>query len=575
MEHLKAMSDDVLAQHWAAASLHLKPQDLETVIEHVATKTSSSRRVLNAALKDANAQRKAAQTRERVADRELIFYTPEDMTLLTTRTEQLILASVAETELLSFGGVLSQLLDKEIPYTHVIGDKEGAAPKVPVLELIDQYGMRAMVERVAVYQVMDNSGLKNVAVPTKIIETLIFKKKHAAPIVTGLVTHPIVLFDGTIVSQEGLHKPSGLLLHGSTLSGAAAYPQKEAHKALLRIKAAFLEGFEFESDLDAMVALSALLTGVVRRVLDLAPGFVFLAPIQSSGKTTLARRIHVILTGRDMPVSNFAADDEQEMQKRILSMLLTSPAMVCLDNVTDGTTFSSSAISVVMTSPVLKQRILGGSKEAECPTNVLFVATGNNLSLGADELTRWLPAYLNPRSARPQERRFQHPDVVAHALHMRSDILRDVVGIIAGYLASTDSMPTGSRFSRWDRMVRQPMIWAGGDDVAEVFRANADNSETNGAAVALLTSLRTAFGASEFSASQIAGRVSLISRDDKISAISTLMEALSAMHCRDPRSEGSVGRALRSIVNRRVPTDQGDLTLKKRLINGLARYSLT
>jgi hypothetical protein len=572
LEHLKAMSKDELAHNWASASANLNSQDLERVMKFVSDETGSPRRVLNAALKDVAAARKRERTQQRAAQRETIFFTPEDMTRLTAKTEDLILESANESEFLSFGGVLSQLLDKEIPYTHVIDDSGGAAPQVQVLEPIDQYGMRAMVERVAVFQALEKGDFKNIAVPNKIIETMIFKKKHAAPVVTGLLTHPIVLTDGSIVSEEGLHKPSGLLLHGRAMAGVTAYSRPEAQAAIGRLRTYFLAGFEFETPMDATVALSALFTGVVRRVLDIAPGYVFLAPIQSSGKTTLARRIHVILTGRDMPVSNFAANDEQEMQKRMLAMLMTSPAMICLDNVTDGTTFSSSAISMVMTSPVFKQRILGGSKEAECPTNVLFVATGNNLSLGQDELTRWLPVYLNPRSARPQERLFEHPDVVAHALHMRADILRDVVGIIAGYHASSESMPTGTRFARWDRMVRQPILWAGGDDVADVFRANADNSEANGAAVALLTSLKTLHGTSEFSASTIAIGAAQIARSENISATATMVEALTAMRCKDPRSEGSVGRALRSIVDRRVPVEDGDLTLKKRLINGLTRY---
>jgi hypothetical protein len=572
LEHYKTLSVADFADQWAPSAVHLPQGDIEQVFDYVQDRTKLNRRSIKGTFSEALKARKTAQLQDRAAGREMIRYTPEDLTLLTARSEKLILASASETEYLSFGGVLSQLLDKAIPYTNLIDNVDGDAPKVPILEPIDEYGMRALVERVAVFQSADAGGLKNIAAPLKILETLIRKKLHAAPIVTGLLTHPIVLMDGAIVATPGLHKPSGLYLHGSAIPGMRKYSLAEAKTALKRLKKVLLEGFEFESKRDSTVALSALLTGVVRRVLDQSPGYAFLAPIQSSGKTTLARLIHVILTGRDMPVTSFAEQNEDEMEKRMLAMLLSSPAMICFDNITDGTTFHSAVISRVMTSPTLKQRILGLSRDAECPTNVLMVLTGNNLSMGADELTRWLPAYLNPQTARPQERTFKNPDVVAHALEIREAVLRDVIGIIAGYIASKADMPTASRFARWDRMVRQPIIWAEGDDIAQILRDNAANSATNGAAVALLLSLQELYGSNEFSSAKVAGTMQLLHNNGLTGVTETLREALIAMRSNDPKSAASVGRALHSIINKRVETRNGELILKHRILDGLSRY---
>jgi hypothetical protein len=53
--------------------------------------------------------------------------------------------------------------------------------------------------------------------------------------------------------------------------------------------------------------------------------------MQASGKTTLFRKFHIVLTGRDMAVSTFPENDEAEVQKRLLAMLMRSPAMVCFD----------------------------------------------------------------------------------------------------------------------------------------------------------------------------------------------------------------------------------------------------
>lgn len=572
LEHYKTLSAADFADQWAPSAVHLPQGDIEQVFDYVQDRTVLNRRSIKGSFSDALKARKAMQLQDRAAGREMIRYTPEDLTLLTTRSEKLILASTTEAEYLSFGGVLSQLLDKQMPYTHLIDNANGEAPKVPILEPIDEYGIRALVERVAVFQSAEVGGIKNIAAPLKIIETLIRKKLHAAPTVSGLLTHPIVLVNGEIVATPGLHKQSGLYLHGSAMSGMRKYSQAEAKTALKRLRKVLLEGFEFETKRDATVALSALFTGVVRRILDQSPGYAFLAPIQSSGKTTLARLIHIILTGRDMPVTSFAEKNEDEMEKRMLAMLLSSPAMICFDNITDGTTFQSAVISRIMTSPTLKQRVLGLSRDAEVPTNVLLVVTGNNLGMGADELTRWLPVYLNPQTARPQERTFKSPDVVQNAMEIRETLLRDVIGIIAGYIASATKMPTASRFARWDCMVRQPIIWADGEDIAQIFRDNTASSATNGAAVALLLSLKERFGSNEFSSGNVAGMMALLRPNELTGPTEILREALVAMRSKDPKSDASVGRVFHSILKRRVETPNGELVLNHRLLNGLSRY---
>jgi hypothetical protein len=123
-------------------------------------------------------------------------------------------------------------------------------------------------------------------------------------------------------------------------------------------------------------------------------------------------------------------------------------------------------------------------------------------------------------------------------------------------------------------MVRQPIVWAEGEDIAQIFRENAANSATNGAAVALLLSLKELYGSGEFSSAKVAGTMPLSHNNNLTGATETLREALYAMRSKDPTSDVSVGRALHSIVNRRVETPKGELVLKRRPLNGLARYSV-
>ena len=83
--------------------------------------------------------------------------------------------------------------------------------------------------------------------------------------------------------------------------------QAWATAALQEIKQALFSEFFFRGDareqannLDGAVAL--LLTAIARRVIGIAPAFLINAVLQSTGKTTLARMVHLIATGRTLPV---------------------------------------------------------------------------------------------------------------------------------------------------------------------------------------------------------------------------------------------------------------------------------
>lgn len=552
----KLDAHDVLIT-WMADAVRLGKGAAHEVVEEVARLTGKGKRVLSAELAEAKAEaaqeRKREQMRERAGERQILYYRPEDRTKQAQEVEAAIIKTAKPGEYTAFGGLLSHVALKPLPYTHLIDDAEGVAPPVPQIEPLGKVAVLGMVEKVAAFCDVRDGAPAIIAVPDKIVDILIDKPEHQAPQVAGLVTHPIVLRTGEILADDGLHAGTGLFLSGAAVAGVKPYSQDEARAALLRLRADFLEGFEFYSDLDTDVALAGLFTGVQRRVLDMAPGLGILASTQASGKTTLARRIHVLLTGRDMPVSTFPQGDEAEVQKRLLSLLLRSPAMVCFDNITDGTTFRSGSIAAAMTGPSIEQRVLGLSRDANCLTNVLFVITGNNLGLGPDEVTRWMVARLAPDTARPEERTFKHPDVVGHAVRMRAAVLRDVVGIVAGYLTSGESLATRSRFARWDHMVRQPMLWAGATDVADVFSRNTESAEHVLALESLLTGLDMAFGGKKFLAADV---VAVIRSDyefavgESVVVAARLAAALENLRVKNVRSTRSVGRALAGLEGR-------------------------
>lgn len=566
---------------WADRAARLPRTEAEEVVAEVERLTGIKPRKLAGALNEAREAAQRARARaafERdVAGRKIIEAEKGELGPTAAAAEAAVLARVKAGEYVVFGGRLSRVAERELPFTHLIDAEDGKPPVVPVIEQLAPTEVEVAVGKAAVFVSRGMNGQRvREHVPPRVIEHLMAAPSKNVPRVSGLISHPVVMPNGEILSEDGLHARSRLFLHGARIDGLRPYTQPEAAAALARLREGLFAEFEFATDADADVAVAAVITAGQRRVMDSAPGLAVLASRQSSGKTTLARVLHLVVTGRDLPVTTLA-DDEAETQKRLLALLMRSPEVVCIDNVPDGFTFRSASLSAAMTSGELHQRVLGESREASVPTSVMFVITGNNLTLGADEVTRWMPCRLAPRGARPEERRFRYPDVVGHVLRQRESVLRDVVGIVAGFIAAGAPMPqAGTRFNTWDRVVRAPLIWAGASDVAEVFRRNREESADEQAQVALLLALRDLFGDNEFPAVEVAKAVRVHESDRVMPGdpSARLVDALAQGRIGDIKSVKAVGRALGAVADRVVEVDGYEIVLRKRLHHGVALYHI-
>lgn len=582
IDALRKEPRDTMVSTWAQRTAAM-PKDVGVLVsKEVATLTGLGPRILAAALSDARRQLKQDQrtkdVERRAAERVTMVYRPEDSVSQSREIGLLIIERDTREAMLSFGGCLSQIVDAPMTQAHQHDNEDADAPTTLHVRPHTQASIRALAEKHAMLCVETEQGRKPIAVPTLLLDGLLELNSAEAPQLTGLLTHPIARDDGTILSANGLHKPTGLFLNGVSGTDYRPYTHAESPAALKRIREVLLEGFEFASELDATVAIAGLFTGVQRRLLDTAPGLAVLAAAQSSGKTTFLRIVHVILTGRDLPVTTLPIGNEAEVEKRLLSLLMQSPAVIGFDNVPDGFTVHSGSLSAAMTSSTFEGRVLGVSRMATVPTNVLIALTGNNLTFGADEISRWMVARLAPRHARPEERNFRHADIVAHALAHRDAVLRDVVGIVAGFRSSSERMTlTGTRFPKWDRMVRQPLIWAGADDVARVFRVNERESEHAQGLRALLLVLREVFGDRLFSAREV---VNTVAGTGFASALpDRLRDALEALGVKDVCSPVSVGRVLTVRCGRPVSIDDdAETTLRlcpKRDRAGIHAFSVS
>ncbi|TKB77283.1 MAG: hypothetical protein E8D42_14280 [Nitrospira sp.] len=575
LDKLRALSTNDLKATWMTYARGLSAEDHQTVLMEIARLTGLGINTLKAMIREEQEKRKQQAAKERIGDRTVILYRPEDVCAIAREVEAAMLLRLADGECVRFSDNVVRVAIQTLPHSH---QADSDLPAVPTaqFDLMTPPKLLPLTERAVVLEVETPYGFKSIAVPRKILDQILVNP-HDLPTVTGLLAHPLVTRAGRIILASGIDPSTRLLLYGPQLDGLRTYSKDEALKGAEEIVKLLLDGFEFATPLDKTAALALLLTAIERKLMDMSPGFLITAAQQSLGKTTLARLIHLILTGTDAPIFTWPDDDDVEVQKLLLSTLLRSPEIVTFDNIGDGLTFRSPALSSAMTSATKQGRLLGHNRDAVVSTSVVFVLTGNNVTLANDEASRIIPIRLITQEVSPHKRTFTYPDVMRRALEIREPVLRHAIGLIAGYLTSGERVTgTPSRFPQWDVLVRHPLIWAGLEDVGTVFDQNIEASPELGAHLALLRHLRNFYDENEFSASDLvvlANPRRGEGSDEWYGPEPILREALLALRVKDIKSERSIGHALARVLGRNaVITQEYVLYLDRTTKNGLSRY---
>jgi hypothetical protein len=585
LAQLRAMTVEQTRDAWVELLLDVGPIAEDAALAHVSSVLSVGRRPLQQALRQAREARTREARRQsferHLATRAQLPYQPDLTSVQASNVEELIVSNTTGLgnphRFFYFGGLPSHVTIQQLPKSHCIEDSTQPAPAIPLIKRMSRATMRARAEQVVVFtQSTNGEGAPTViGVPSPVLDGLMDMEEPTAPHASGLITHPVVLQSGRILSEPGLDAASGLLCWRSHIEGCRPYSREEALAAIGRIKDRFFHGFELATPLDEACALAALFSAVERRAVDQAPAFLITADVQGTGKTTLVRRMHAYLTGRDIPTVTYPRQ-EDEANKLLFSLLLASPAMVCFDNLRDGITFESPTLNQILTTPYFEQRLLGENRSARVPTDVLFVLTGNKIDLGRDELTRYIEVKLTSESARPDQRVFSAPDVLAVAQEERGDVLRDIVGIVAGFLATKAGPQVRTRFPLWDRLVRQSLLWVGCEDVAEAFDRNHTESDDTRFDANLMQALWNTFGQERFKVSDVMTETDPFSSDnDKL--LQVFLDLFEhhkyAVQRRSLHSRG-VGRILKLLSNKRIYNEGVQMRLVKYNIRGYPVYQI-
>jgi hypothetical protein len=312
----------------------------------------------------------------------------------------------------------------------------------------------------------------------------------------GIVECPILRPDGTILEKPGYDETTGLL-HlpvDKPLSIKPKPSRDDAHEAL-RLLLDLVCDFPFENEAHRATWLAALLTVVGRHAIDgPVPLFLFDANVRGSGKTLQTETISFIATGRTIPRTPNPRNNE-EARKMILAVALSGDSLILIDNVAGQ--LGSAALDAALTATVWKDRILKESRIVTAPLVVTWLASGNNVILGANTCRRVAHCRLDCRLENPEEREgFKYPDLLGHVRHHRGELLGAALTILSSYFAAdcpqSKLRPWGS-YEAWSALIRQCVVWLGlpdPGDTREELRTTAD--QEGRVLAALLSALRKA-----------------------------------------------------------------------------------
>jgi len=313
--------------------------------------------------------------------------------------------------------------------------------------------------------------------------------------VVGVLTTPTMRPNGSLLLEPGYDAATRFILCDPPAMPPIPHsPSRRQALTALEVLDGLLEEFPFADAASRSVALSALITPVVRGAFPVAPMHVMSAPEAGSGKSYLLDVAAAIATGHPCPVMA-AGRTEEETEKRLGAALLAGQPIIALDNVNGD--LGGDALCQIIERPIVEIRILGKSERVRVETRSTTFATGNNIRVVADLARRVLRCRLDAKRERPELRQFRRKPV-ATVLADRGRFVAAALTVVRGFIAAglPRQAPRLASFERWSDLVRSALLWLGRPDPVETMKAGRAEDPTRQMMLAVFAAMRGAIGIS-------------------------------------------------------------------------------
>ncbi len=395
-------------------------------------------------------------------------------TIIRLRVDQLHIAATkgekalldSDLQIFQRGGTLVR------PIVADVEAAEGRRTKTAQLLKIDPAYMRDILRREAVWRRWDGRSKRVVAadVPEEVALSILARQgEWTFPRIAGVTSCPTMRPDGSIFHEPGFDAVTGLLLMAPPpMPPIINDPSFDDAAAALALLKGLLSEFPFVGGVDRAVALSALITPIVRGAFQVAPMHCASAPTAGSGKSFLFDLAAAISTGQRMPVMSAGAS-EDELEKRLGAALLMGQPLISLDNVNGA--LRGVVLCQAIERPLVEIRILGRSERVSIEARGTSIyCNGNNIILHGDLNCRTITTNLDPNEDRPELREFKD-DPFGRVLADRGNFIAAALTLCRAYIVAGQpgkAKPLAS-FGGWSGVVRSALIWLGeADPVASI-----------------------------------------------------------------------------------------------------------
>jgi hypothetical protein len=291
------------------------------------------------------------------------------------------------------------------------------------------------------------------------------------PTIAGVISTPTMRPDGSLLLEPGYDPATRLLLVAPpAMPPIPDKPTREDALAALALIEDLLAGFPLVDDVARAVALSAILTPILRGAFPVAPMHASRAPTAGSGKSFLWDLVAAIAIGQAMPVMS-TGGSEEELEKRLGAAMLAGQPLISIDNISGE--LAGDALCQIIERPVVEIRILGRSERVRIEARgTSTYATGNNFTIVGDLTRRIITVNLDPGVERPELREFKF-DPLERVLADRGKYIAAALTIGRAYVVAgrPGKVKPLASFEPWSDLVRSSLIWLGKADAIKSMEA--------------------------------------------------------------------------------------------------------
>lgn len=308
----------------------------------------------------------------------------------------------------------------------------------------------------------EGEGFKEVPPTNNIVKHLHADPNLPFPVLGGIVTAPVFGADGKINTTPGYSASSQLYYEpptGFEVPEVSAKPtEEEVDRAIELLMRNALVDFPFDGpdngNAEKAHALCMVLQPFARQLINGAtPIHLIVKPTPGTGASKLVNIYSLISTGEDA-VAQTETRNEDEIRKRITSVLIESSPTFYLDNI--NYRIDSSALASAVTTSMWTDRLLGASETVRVPVKHTWIFAGNNPTMSNEIARRCIRIQLDAKVERPELRtNFKHKDLEGWVRANRSLLIWACLTLIQNWVAK--GRPEGSgikgSFESWSRVM--------------------------------------------------------------------------------------------------------------------------